>query len=104
METGERLEAAIAREVFEETGLRVRASRMFEIFERIMPDAAGRAEYHYVLIDYVCTVVKGRPRAGDDVSRVQWVKRGAIGEYRLTPGTLEVIDRAFHARRKRSRI
>ena len=69
-----------------------------------MRDVYGRAEYNYVLIDYVCTVVKGTPRAGDDVSRVQWVKRGAVGDYRLTPGTLEVIDRAFHARRKRSRI
>ena len=27
---------------------------MFEIFERIMPDAEGKPEYHYVLIDYVC--------------------------------------------------
>ena len=42
-----------------------------------MRDAAGRAEYHYVLVDYVCKVVRGRPRAGDDVSRVEWVRRGA---------------------------
>ena len=41
----------------------------FEIFERIMRDAAGRAEYHYVLVDYVCKVVEGELRAGDDVSR-----------------------------------
>ena len=104
VETGELLEAAIVREVFEETGLRVRPSGIFEIFERIMRDASGRAEYHYVLADYVCRVVKGRLRAGDDVSRVQWVKRGAVEEYRLTPGTFEVIERAFDARRKRSRI
>jgi 8-oxo-dGTP diphosphatase len=104
VETGERLEAAIVREVYEETGLRVHSVGMFEIFERIIPDSSGRAEYHYVLADYVCRVVKGRLRAGDDVSRVEWVKRGEIGDYALTPGTLEVIDRAFHARRKRSRI
>jgi 8-oxo-dGTP diphosphatase len=104
VETGERLEAAIVREVFEETGLRVRPSVLFEIFERIMPDASGRAEYHYVLVDYVCKVKEGTLRAGDDVSRVKWVKRGEIGDHLLTPGTLEVIDKAFHARRKRSRI
>ena len=33
---------------------------MFEIFERIMPDAEGRAEYHYVLMDYLCRVVGGQ--------------------------------------------
>src|SRR5581483_10168029 len=43
VETGERLEQAIIREVREETGLQVRRARMFEIFERIMRDAGGRA-------------------------------------------------------------
>src|SRR5580693_3899150 len=84
VETGEKLETAIVREVFEETGLRVRPSTRFEIFERIMRDASGRAEYHYVLVDYVCRVVKGRLRAGDDVSRVEWVKRGEVENYPLT--------------------
>jgi 8-oxo-dGTP diphosphatase len=104
VETGERLEAAIVREVFEETGLSVRSVGTFEIFERIIPDSSGRAEYHYVLADYVCRVVKGRLRAGDDVSRVRWVKRGDLGQYRLTEGTLAVIERAFNARRKRPRV
>ncbi|HMD47585.1 MAG TPA: NUDIX hydrolase, partial [Bryobacteraceae bacterium] len=54
LETGERLEDALRREVLEETGLEVEPLSIFEIFERIMPDAAGRAEYHYVLIDYLC--------------------------------------------------
>jgi 8-oxo-dGTP diphosphatase len=42
VETGERLEDAVAREVFEETGLRVSAESMATVFERIMPDEAGR--------------------------------------------------------------
>ena len=102
VETGELLADAVAREVFEETGLRVRHADRFEIFERIIRDAEGRAEYHYVLVDYVCKVVTGSLRAGDDVSRARWVKHGDIGEYRLTPGTLEVIERAWNARRNRS--
>jgi ADP-ribose pyrophosphatase YjhB (NUDIX family) len=50
VETGERLEAAVVREIFEETALRIQPTALFEIFERIMPDAFGRAEYHYVLV------------------------------------------------------
>ena len=57
-----------------------------------MRDAAGEAEYHYVLIDYVCKVVSGELRAGDDVSRATWVREGAL---RRIP-----IDRG-HARRDR---
>lgn len=102
VETGELLEDAVTREVFEETGLRVMPVKRFEVFERIMCDASGRAEYHYVLVDYVCKVVSGEPCAGDDVSRVQWVRRGSLAGHRLTEGTLGVIEKAFDARGKRS--
>jgi hypothetical protein len=75
--------------------LRVKPGPIFEVFERIMNDASGRPEYHYVLIDRMCKVVGGELCAGDDVSRVEWVKRGRLGEYRLTEGTLAVIERAY---------
>jgi ADP-ribose pyrophosphatase YjhB (NUDIX family) len=95
VETGERLEEAVQREILEETGLRVQPLRLFEIFERIMRDPRGRAEYHYVLADYVCKVLGGTLRAGDDVSRAVWARRSDLGKYRLTEGTREVIERVF---------
>ena len=95
LETGEKLEAAIRREVLEETGLEVEPLSIFEIFERIMPDAGGRPEYHYVLIDYLCRPMGGRLQAASDVSRAEWVAEQNLGQYRLTEGTLAVIERAF---------
>jgi 8-oxo-dGTP diphosphatase len=102
VETGERLAAAVAREIFEETGLRIKPLEIFEIFERLIPDAAGKTEYHYVLVDYLCKVVGGELRAADDVSNVQWVRHAALQNFRLTEGTLGVIEKAFDARRSRS--
>jgi ADP-ribose pyrophosphatase YjhB (NUDIX family) len=95
VETGESLDEAVRREVLEETGLRVKPVEMFGIFERVMNDARGRAEYHYLLMDYICTVTGGKLRAGDDVARVEWVTRGRLGKYRMTEGTREVIERAY---------
>ena len=95
LETGEKLEDAVRREVLEETGLEVEPLSIFEVFERIMPDEAGRAEYHYVLIDYLCRPVRGRLQAASDVSRAAWVAEQNLCEYRLTEGTLAVIERAF---------
>jgi 8-oxo-dGTP diphosphatase len=100
VETGESLETAIRREVNEETGLEVAALGVLEIFERIILDSAGAAEYHYVLIDYVCRVLGGVLRAGDDACRTEWVRRRDLKKLEITEGTLAVIEKGFRNRRK----
>jgi len=100
LETGERLEEGLRREVREETGLEIRIVKIVEIFERIMRDQKGNAEYHYVLIDYLCRVSGGKLAAADDVARVEWVPRNALKQYRITEGTLPVIEKAFRLRSK----
>jgi len=100
LETGETLLNGIRREVREETGLEVEPEAIFEIFERIMPDAEGRTEYHYVLIDYTCRVVGGALEAGSDVSHAVWVREEDLVAYQITEGTLAVVQRAFKARKK----
>jgi ADP-ribose pyrophosphatase YjhB (NUDIX family) len=100
VETGESLDAAIRREVREETGLDVQPLGVVQIFERIMRDAGGAAEYHYVLIDYFCRIQGGTLCAGDDVSRVEWVRRRHLDRMQITEGTVAVIEKAFRERRK----
>ena len=95
LETGERLKDGLRREVMEETGLIVEPGEVFEIFERIMPDKKGRAEYHYVLLDYICEVKGGELAAATDCSDAAWVSRKKLKDYKLTEGTLGVIERAF---------
>lgn len=100
VEVGESLDAAIRREAREETGLVVKPVKVFEIFERILRDAAGAPEYHYVLIDYICRVTGGELRAGDDASHVEWVRLRDLKELEMTEGTLDVIERAFQEHRR----
>src|ERR1700730_1909284 len=68
LEVGEKLADGVRRETLEETGLEVQPLSVVEIFERIMLDTAGAAEYHYVLVDYLCRVTGGSLAAADDVS------------------------------------
>jgi len=91
VETGERLEDALAREVWEETGLRVSVDSIATIFERIMPNDAGVCEYHYVLIDFYCTVLGGELRPGSDSTQAAWRDITALDSILLTEGTREVI-------------
>ena len=100
VETGESLENAVRREVLEETGLEVKPLGVLEIFERIMRNADGAAEYHYVLLDYICRVTGGMLSAGDDACRVQWVERRALKDLHITEGTLAVIEKGFRNQRK----
>jgi len=95
VQTGETLAEGIAREVLEETGLTVEPAEIVEIFERIMRDDEGRAEYHYVLVDYICRVTGGSLAAADDVSDVRWVSKQDLHDIRLTEGTLAVIEKAY---------
>jgi 8-oxo-dGTP diphosphatase len=92
VETGERLEDALAREVLEETGLQVRADSIATVFERIMPDPSGACEYHYVLVDFYCSITGGEARPGDDSARVEWFPVEALASLPMTAGTREVIE------------
>lgn len=92
VEANERLEDAVLREVLEETGLTVTASRLATVFERIMPDASGQCEYHYVLVDFYCSVVGGELKAGDDSKSACWFEFDQLRALPLTEGTLEVIE------------
>jgi ADP-ribose pyrophosphatase YjhB (NUDIX family) len=95
LETGELIEDAVRRETHEETGLEVELLYRFDLFERIMRDDQGRAEYHFVLVDYVCKMIGGDMRPADDVSRVEWVQVAKMRDYKITAGTLEAVERAY---------
>ena len=95
VETGELLEDALRREVREETGLEVSGLFLIEVFERIMLDEAGRPEYHYVLMDYVCRSTGGDLCAADDASGVGWFTESEVAAVKITEGTPAVIAKAF---------
>ena len=98
LQLGETLEEGVRREVREEAGLDVRVVERVEVVERILPDATGRLEYHYILIDYLCERTGGTLRAADDAAEAAWVDRRDLDEYEITSGTIEVINRAFEVR------
>jgi ADP-ribose pyrophosphatase YjhB (NUDIX family) len=92
VETGERLEDALRREVREETGLDVAVESIATVFERIIPDASGICEYHYVLVDFFCRVEGGTLAAGTDSSDAEWVALPDLARLQLTSGTHEVVQ------------
>jgi 8-oxo-dGTP diphosphatase len=95
VEVGETLEAAVAREMLEETGLEVSVGPVIEVFDRITRDEQRRVRYHYVLVDYLCWSTAGPRRAGGDVDDAVLAAPADLGRFELTDKTIAVIARAL---------
>lgn len=95
VEVGETLEAAVAREVLEETGVTVDVGSVVDVLDRIERTADGRVEYHFVIIDYVCYAADCALRCGSDADAAVWVERERLAAYHVTEKATMVIDQAL---------
>lgn len=95
LELGETLRQGVRREVREETGLEVEVGEVLEVFDRILPDAQGRTQYHYVLVDFLCRRTGGEERAGGDAGELRWATEAELEGLGIAPATVIVLRRGF---------
>jgi 8-oxo-dGTP diphosphatase len=93
VEVGESLTAAVAREVLEETKLRVEVGPVIEVLDRIQHGVDGRVEYHFVIVDYLCQPSGGHVQSGSDAADARWVPLDDLPAYRLTIKAQAVIEK-----------
>jgi len=108
LEIGESLQAGVARELLEETGLEVRVLDVIEVFDRIFPaedpspgsDPRG-PRFHYVIVDYLCERISGEARAGSDVTDVVFAGEDELPGFHLTETATRILRKAFAMDRER---
>jgi 8-oxo-dGTP diphosphatase len=87
VEPGEPVLEAVAREVVEETGLRVRVGELLAWWEHLGD------EHHYVILDFLAQPVGATDAvAGDDAAEVGWMTRSQLLEAETTEGLLELLE------------
>ena len=94
LELGEELADGVRRELKEETGLEVEPLEIVAAFDRITQEGK-RVKYHYVIVDYVCRLKRGRLKPASDVVDARWVRREDLPKYHLTEMATKVILESF---------
>lgn len=94
---GEGAEDAARRELREEAGIEVGPLALAIVVDAISRDDAGRAVYHYTIVDFAAEWAAGEAVAGDDVSEVAWVAPADFAAYDLTPATHQAVAAARRA-------
>ena len=95
LDLGEEVEKAAEREGFEETGFKVKVTKLAGIIDKIMYDDNGKIEYHYVLLNYFVEQIGGEvdqaPIADDDAIDARFVPFDQLNEYQLTKSLIELL-------------
>ena len=95
VEIGETLQKAAEREILEETGVQIRASKPIYTFDVIDRDMAGKVRFHYVIVDLAAEYVLGEPSPGDDALEARWVSAGEIHNLKVSPATVNLLKNRF---------
>jgi ADP-ribose pyrophosphatase len=95
VELGETLQQAAEREIWEETGIRIKAREPVLTFDVIEKGERNRIRYHYVIVDLAADYIDGELRAGDDAAEARWVSRNEARRLPLNETSRRLLQTAF---------
>ena len=100
VDVGESIEAAIEREILEETGLKTKADKVAAVLNKIMRDKEGNIEYHYVLVDFFMKLDSSNEdtnyphvQAASDALDAKFVPFSELNDYKITETLCELLKR-----------
>ena len=91
VELGETLQAALKREVMEETTIKIEVLSLINNLDIIRFDN-NNIKLHYILSIYEGKYINGEPKYGDDVVDAAWHNLHTLDNINLLDGTREVLN------------
>jgi 8-oxo-dGTP diphosphatase len=97
VEINETLGGGLKREVFEETGLKVKAGDLIGVNDYWLPRFEfkdGRVKRaRFVVLTYQCQPYKGKVRLSEEHDQFMWTSRDEIKGLKLAPDSKPIFDR-----------
>jgi len=94
IEEGERMEEALHREVWEETGLKIDEIKplLFSDDQRVKKYTDGTSEKLYMIyLLFTCRAISNKVKLNEEMSEFAWVKKTKLDEYDLNEPTRETF-------------
>jgi len=95
VESGETLMQAVAREVREETSLKVEPVALAGHREVIAQDAKGGVERHFVILCFAARWLAGEPVLNEELDDARWLAPAELSALQTTEGLAEIVTAAI---------
>ena len=95
VETGETLEEAALRELFEETGVRARSLGFTGWSQFIERDEADKVRRHFVVASFAGVWISGEGEASDELPSLRWMNLTQARDLKLTQGLLPILHKGL---------
>ena len=100
IEVGETVRESAVREVYEETGLRVKIGKIADVVDNIIHEGE-KVKYHFVNCDFEAEYISGEVKINEEVSDFAWIEEEDMEKYNMTKGAASVIRLVFERMKKK---
>lgn len=92
IELMEKVEDAVRREIFEETGLSVNDIKFLKFLEFINPPEFHKPNLHFVALEFFCNSLNRNVKLNEEATEHLWIAPKNALELNLESGTREAVE------------